>query len=34
LLSNFIVLFLGMLVSTYPAYKAARFTPIEALIHT
>jgi len=34
LLSNFIVLFLGILVSAYPAVKAARFTPVEALIHT
>ena len=34
LLSNFIVLFLGILVSAYPAIKAARFTPVEALIHT
>jgi ABC-type lipoprotein release transport system permease subunit len=33
-MSNFIVLFLGMLVSAYPAVKAARFTPMEALIHT
>jgi ABC-type lipoprotein release transport system permease subunit len=30
-LSNFIVLFLGILVSAYPAVKAARFTPVEAL---
>ena len=34
LMSNFIVLFLGILVSAYPAVKAARFTPVEALIHT
>ena len=33
LMSNFIVLFLGILVSAYPAVKAARFTPVEALIH-
>ena len=33
-MSNFIVLFLGLLVSAYPAVKAARFTPVEALIHT
>jgi ABC-type lipoprotein release transport system permease subunit len=33
LLSNFMVLFLGVLVSAYPAFKAARFTPVEALIH-
>jgi ABC-type lipoprotein release transport system permease subunit len=31
LMSNFIVLFLGILVSAYPAVKAARFTPVEAL---
>jgi ABC-type lipoprotein release transport system permease subunit len=34
LMSNMIVLFLGMLVSAYPAVKAARFTPVEALAHT
>ena len=34
LMSNMIVLFLGMLVSVYPAVKAARFTPVEALAHT
>ena len=33
-MSNFIVLFLGMLVSAYPAVKAARFTPVEALART
>jgi ABC-type lipoprotein release transport system permease subunit len=33
LMSNFIVLFLGILVSAYPAIKAARFTPVEALTH-
>jgi len=33
-MSNFIVLFLGILVSAYPAAKAARFTPIEALART
>jgi ABC-type lipoprotein release transport system permease subunit len=31
LMSNFIVLFLGILVSAYPAVKAARFTPVEAM---
>ena len=31
LMSNMIVLFLGILVSAYPAVKAARFTPVEAL---
>ncbi len=34
LLANFIVLILGILVSLYPAVKAARFTPVEALSHT
>ena len=34
LMSNLIVLFLGILVSAYPAIKAARFTPVEALAHT
>lgn len=33
LMSNMIVLFLGILVSAYPAVKAARFTPVEALAH-
>ncbi len=34
LMSNMIVLVLGILVSAYPAVKAARFTPVEALAHT
>jgi ABC-type lipoprotein release transport system permease subunit len=34
LMSNLIVLLLGLLVSAYPAAKAARFTPVEALAHT
>ncbi len=34
LMSNLVVLFLGILVSAYPAVKAARFTPVEALAHT
>ncbi len=34
LMSNMIVLFLGMLVSAYPAVKAARFRPVEALAYT
>lgn len=34
LMSNMIVLILGILVSAYPAVKAARFTPVEALAHT
>jgi ABC-type lipoprotein release transport system permease subunit len=33
-MSNVIVLILGILVSAYPAVKAARFTPVEALAHT
>jgi ABC-type lipoprotein release transport system permease subunit len=32
--ANLIVLLLGLLVSVYPAIKAARFTPVEALAHT
>jgi ABC-type lipoprotein release transport system permease subunit len=34
LMANGIVMLLGLLVSTYPALKAARFTPVEALAHT
>ena len=34
LAANLIVLLLGLLVSLYPAIKAARFTPVEALSHT
>jgi len=34
LVSNLVVLLLGILVSAYPAIKAARFTPMEALAHT
>ncbi len=34
LMSNMIVLFLGILVSAYPAVKAARFRPVEALAYT
>ena len=33
-LSNMIVLILGILVSAYPAVKAARFTPVEAMAQT
>ena len=33
-MSNMIVLILGILISAYPAVKAARFTPVEALAHT
>jgi ABC-type lipoprotein release transport system permease subunit len=32
--ANLVVLVLGLLVSAYPAVKAARFTPVEALCHT
>ncbi len=32
--ANLVVMLLGLLVSVYPAVKAARFTPVEALIHT
>jgi ABC-type antimicrobial peptide transport system permease subunit len=34
LVSNMIVMLLGLVVSAYPAAKAARFTPVEALAHT
>jgi ABC-type lipoprotein release transport system permease subunit len=34
LMANGIVMLLGLLVSAYPAVKAARFTPVEALAHT
>ena len=33
-LSNLVVIILGLLVSIYPAAKAARFTPVEALART
>jgi ABC-type lipoprotein release transport system permease subunit len=32
--ANLVVFVLGLLVSIYPAAKAARFTPVEALAHT
>jgi len=32
--ANLVVFMLGMLVSLYPAARAARFTPVEALAHT
>lgn len=32
--ANLVVLVLGLVVSLYPALKAARFTPLEALEHT
>lgn len=34
LAANLVVLVLGLVVSLYPAIKAARFTPVEALTHT
>lgn len=34
IISNIVVIILGLLVSLYPAAKAARFTPVEALMHT
>ena len=33
LMANGIVMLLGLVVSAYPAIKAARFTPVEALAH-
>jgi ABC-type lipoprotein release transport system permease subunit len=33
-MANAVVFILGLLVSCYPALKAARFTPVEALAHT
>ena len=34
IIANLVVFILGLLVSVYPAVKAARFTPVEALAHT
>jgi len=34
LVANLMVLLLGLLVSLYPAIKASRFTPVQALAHT
>jgi ABC-type lipoprotein release transport system permease subunit len=34
IMANLVVFFLGLVVSLYPAVKAARFTPVEALVHT
>ena len=31
--ANLVVLILGLVVSLYPAAKAARFTPVEAMAH-
>ncbi len=33
-IANLVVFILGLLVSVYPAVKAAKFTPVEALAHT
>ncbi len=33
-LANLVIFVLGLVVSAYPALKAARFTPIQALAHT
>jgi len=34
IMANLVVFILGLVVSLYPAMKAARFTPVEALAHT
>jgi ABC-type lipoprotein release transport system permease subunit len=34
IMANLVVFILGLAVSLYPAVKAARFTPVEALVHT
>lgn len=34
IIANLVVLILGLIVSLYPATKAARFTPVKALAHT
>jgi ABC-type lipoprotein release transport system permease subunit len=34
LMADLVVFLLGLVVSLYPAFKAARFTPVEALAHT
>jgi ABC-type antimicrobial peptide transport system permease subunit len=33
-IANLVVFILGLLISLYPAAKAARFIPVEALAHT
>ena len=32
-IANLMVFLLGMLISLYPAIRAARFTPVEAMTH-
>jgi ABC-type antimicrobial peptide transport system permease subunit len=32
--ANLVVFVLGLLVSLYPAFRATRFTPVEAMAHT
>jgi len=32
-IANLMVFLLGMLISFYPAIRAARFTPVEAMTH-
>ena len=34
IIANLTVVILGLLISLYPAVKAARFTPVEAMAHT
>jgi ABC-type lipoprotein release transport system permease subunit len=34
IVANLTVLLLGLLVSLYPAIKASRFTPVQAMVHT
>jgi ABC-type lipoprotein release transport system permease subunit len=34
MVANLTVLLLGLLVSLYPAIKASRFTPVQALAYT
>ena len=31
--ANLVVILLGLMVCLYPAVKAARFTPVEAMVH-
>jgi ABC-type lipoprotein release transport system permease subunit len=34
IIANVVVFVLGLLISLYPALKAAKFTPVKALSHT